>query len=318
MFGFYPGEKMTYEDAIAQIVNEHKSLVTDAVEASINTGNKCDVEYCLRGFHDGKLRWVRGIGNLTHDQEGKSRYFTGLLIDITVHKQDELRKNDFIGMASHELKTPLTSLQAYIQMLAARAKKAEDAFAVNALAKASTQVKKMITLINGFLNVSSFEAGKIYLNEQTFELNDLLNEIVEDFMLTTTSHNVLLLPSPALTVYADKDKIGQVISNFLNNAMKYSPNGKNIKLTCIESEGMAKVSVTDEGIGVNAYDQEKLFDRYFRVENEQTQLISGFGLGLYLSAEIIRRHKGEVWVESEVGQGAAFYFSLPLAQAVSV
>ncbi|MDR3697829.1 chemotaxis protein CheB [Mucilaginibacter sp.] len=313
MFNFHPDEQMPYDAVIKQIDPEYQLLVKEAIENSVNQGAKCDVEFPIRGFHDKKLRWIKGVGNLSYDLDGKPGYFTGVLHDITIHKQDELRKNDFIGMASHELKTPLTSLQAYIQMLAARAKKAEDTFVVNALAKANTQVKKMITLINGFLNVSSFEAGKIYLNEQPFEMNDLLNEIMEDFLITTTSHDISILPGPALTVRADRDKIGQVISNFINNAVKYSPTGKNIKLICTESEGMAKVCVKDEGIGINIYDQEKLFDRYFRVENEQTQQIAGFGLGLYLSAEIIRRHKGEVWVESEIGMGAAFNFSLPLA-----
>jgi two-component system CheB/CheR fusion protein len=317
MFNFDPDEEMPYEAVIKQIDTEYQSLVKNAIEDSINKGCKCDVEFPIKGFHDKKLRWIKGVGNLSYDIDGKPGYFTGVLHDITLHKQDELRKNDFIGMASHELKTPLTSLQAYVQMLAARAKKDGDTFAVNALNKANLQVKKMTKLINGFLNVSSFEAGKIYLNEQTFEMNDLLNEIVEDFLLTTTSHDISLLPGLSLTVYADRDKIGQVIANFLSNAVKYSPNGKNIKLACTEAEGMAIVSVTDEGIGVNIYDREKLFDRYFRVKNEQTQQISGFGLGLYLSAEIIRQHKGTVWVESEIGMGAAFYFSLPLAYAVA-
>ena len=318
MFNFHPDEEMPYEAVIRQIDREYQSMVKGAIEDSINQGTKCDVEFPIRGFHDKKLRWIKGVGNLSYDIDGKPGYFTGVLYDITIHKQDELRKNDFIGMASHELKTPLTSLQAYVQMLTARAKKDEDTFAVNALNKANLQVKKMIALINGFLNVSSFEAGKIYLNEQTFEMNELLSEIVEDFLLITTSHDVLLVPSPLTYVHADRDKIGQVISNFLNNAVKYSPNGKNIKLSCAGVEGMVKVGVSDEGMGINTYDQEKLFDRYFRVESTQTQQISGFGLGLYLSAEIIRRHKGEVWVESEIGKGAAFYFSLPLAKAVAV
>jgi len=312
MFGFYPDEKMTYDDAIGQIVDEYQSLVTDAVTASINNGEKYDVEYCLRGFHDGKLRWVRGVGNLTRYQEGKSRYFTGLLIDITIHKQDDIRKNDFIAMVSHELRSPLTSLQGYVQMASARAKNAEDVFIVSTLDKANTQVKKMGSLINGFLNASSFGAGKIYLNEQTFEMNSLLNEIVEELMMASTSHHMVVLPGSPLSVSADRDKIGQVINNFLSNSVKYSPKGKNIEISCKELNGTVQVSVKDEGIGIKPADQEKLFDRYYRIESAQTQAISGFGLGLYLSTEIIQRHNGKVWVESEMGQGSTFHFSLPL------
>ena len=316
IFSFNADEEMPYEAVIRQIDPEYQTLVKDAIDTSINEGTKCDVEFPIIGFHDKKLRWIKGVGNLSYDIDGKPGYFTGVLHDITIHKQDELRKNDFIGMVSHELKTPLTSLQAYVQMLAARAKKDDDAFGINALEKANMQVKKMIALINGFLNVSSFEAGKIYLNEETFDMNVLVNEIAEDFLLMTGSHNILPLSCPSLSVHADRDKIGQVITNFLNNAIKYSPNGKVITLSCSETEGMVNVGIKDEGMGINAYDQEKLFDRYFRVESSQTQNIPGFGLGLYLSAEIIRRHQGKVWVESEPGEGSTFYFSLPLAPAL--
>ena len=312
IFGFHPDEQMTYEASIAQIDSKYQALVTDAVEANISKGIKCDIEFPLRGFHDGKIRWVRANGDLSLDQEDKPTYFTGVVHDITVHKQDELRKNDFIAMVSHELKTPLTSMQGYVQLLALRAKNDEDTFSMSKLEKVHSQVKKMTTLINGFLNTSSFEAGKIYLNEQTFEINDLLNEVVEEVMLITANHNFVVMPSPKVSVKADRDKIGQVINNFLTNAVKYSPKGKNIDISCKESNGNIQVSVKDQGIGIKPQDQEKLFDRYYRIESVQNQTISGFGLGLYLSAEIIHRHKGKVWVESEMGKGSTFYFSLPL------
>ncbi|MCO5951198.1 CheR family methyltransferase, partial [Mucilaginibacter flavidus] len=312
IFGFYPDEQMTYEAAIAQIDSQYQTLVTNAVEANINQGIKCDIEYPLRGFHDGKLRWVRANGDLSNDQDNKPAYFTGVLHDITAHKQDEIRKNDFIAIVSHELKTPLTSLQGYIQLLSSRAKNAEDTFSIAKLDKAHNQVKKMIALINGFLNVSSFEAGKIYLNEETFEMNALLNEVMEEVTLITASHNITVLPCPTVSVMADRDKIGQVINNFLSNSIKYSPHGKNIEISCKEVNGNVQVSVKDEGIGIKPQDQKKLFDRYYRIENMDTQKISGFGLGLYLSAEIIQRHNGKVWIESEIGKGSIFYFSLPL------
>jgi len=312
LFGFHADELMNYELTIAQIDSGYQSLVTDAIEAAISRGEVCDVEFPLKGFHDGKLRWVRANGNLTHDQDGKPGYFTGVMHDVTVHKQEDIRKTDFIAMASHELKTPLTTLQAYVQMLAAKANKAGDTFAVGALNKANIQVKKMSTLINGFLSASSFEAGKIYLNEQPFEMNALLKEIVEDTMVITKSHHIIVTSDSNIIVHADRDKIGQVITNFLSNAIKYSPKGKNIKVSCKKIEGLVEVSINDEGLGIAPQDQQKLFDRYYRIESEQTQNISGFGLGLYLSAEIIQRHNGKVWVESEMGKGSTFYFSLPL------
>jgi two-component system CheB/CheR fusion protein len=313
MFGFHPDEKMTYEDAIAQIDSDYQSLVTNAVNAAIKKGERYDVEYPLRGLHDGKLRWVRAIGNLVLDKEGKPSYFTGVLNDITMHKQDDIRKNDFIAMVSHELRTPLTSIGGYVQMAGVKAKKIDDTFIVEKLDKANSQVKKMTALINGFLNVSSFGAGKIYLTEQNFEINALLNEVINEVKSTNKSHHIVLSPGTPLTVKADKEKIGQVIHNFLSKAVKYSPNSKNIEVSLQQIDGMVQVSVKDEGIGIKPQDQEKLFDRYYRIESIDTQTISGFGLGLYLSAEIIQRHRGKVWVESEVGKGSTFYFSLPLS-----
>ena len=312
LFGFHPDEDMPLEAAIAQVVAEYQPVVTNAIQAAIEGGEKCDIEYPLHGFHDGKMRWVRAIGNLAFDKDGKPRYFTGLLLDITMHKQNEIRKNDFIAMVSHELRTPLASMQGYVQLLAQRAKKANDDYAVTSLGKANNQVKKMTTLINGFLNASSFEAGKIYLNEETFVLSDLITEIVEEITLTNSSHHITLLPGCTLPIKADRDKIGQVIHNFLSNAVKYSPSGGNIELQCNEAGGMIEVSVKDDGIGIKIQDQEKLFDRYYRVENSNTSKITGFGLGLYLSSEIISSHKGKVWINSVMEKGSTFYFSLPL------
>lgn len=311
IFGFHRDEQMTYEAAISQIDDKYRTLVTEAVEANINENIKFDIEYPLRGLHDGKLRWVRANGDLSNDQDDNPAYFTGVVHDITVHKQDEIRKNDFIAMVSHELRNPLASLQGYIQLLLSRAKKDEDTFCIAKLDKAQNQVKKMTVLINGFLNVSSFEAGKIYLNEQIFEMESLINEIIEEIVLTNVRHTVVLNPCPSLVVKADRDKIGQVINNFLSNSIKYSPNGKNIEVSCNVVDGNVQVGVKDEGMGINPQDQERLFDRYYRIENRDTQAISGFGLGLYLSAEIIQRHNGKVWVESETGKGSTFYFSLP-------
>jgi len=313
MFGFSQDEEMSYEDAVAQIAPEYRLMVTDAVEANISNGQKYDLEYPLRQRHDAKQRWVRAVGNRSFDTDGKPGYFTGVLLDVTMHKQDELRKNDFIAMVSHELKTPLTSLKANIQAAAARAKKNDDKFIVASLESANKQVKKMGVLIDGFLNLSSLESGKIYINEQIFAIDVLINEIIDEMRSTNVTHQIVLNNCAALSVKGDREKIGQVINNFLSNAVKYSPKGHEIELACKQEHGAAQVSVSDEGMGIKPEDQDKLFKRYYRVDGAQTKNIAGFGLGLYLSAEIIHRHNGQIWVESEPGKGSTFYFSLPLS-----
>jgi PAS domain S-box-containing protein len=309
-FGFEPYEEVPYEAAINQIHEDYRQAAADLVEAAITKGIRFDMEYPVVGYQDGKLRWVRGIGEVQH-LDGKS-YFTGVLHDITEKKEDEMRKNDFIGMVSHELKTPLTSLTAILQVLNAKLKKSEDGFVPGALEKANQQVKKMTGMINGFLNISRLESGKILIDKQTFTIGELVKEAIEETNLVGVGHIIDLQTCDKIVVNADRDKIGSVISNLLSNAIKYSPKGSHILVNCRRSENEVLFSVEDEGLGIRPEDREKVFDRFYRVESNYTRHISGFGIGLYLSAEIIRRHNGRIWVESENGKGSTFYFCLPL------
>jgi PAS domain S-box-containing protein len=311
-FGFAPDEEVPYEAAINQIHPDYRQTAADLVEAAITKGVKFDLEYPIIGNNDGKLRWVRGIGTVQQDEKGINRYFTGVLHEITEQKQDEIRKNDFIGMVSHELKTPLTSLTAILQVLNAKFKNSEDAFVPGALQKANLQVRRMSAMINGFLNISRLESGKILIEKQTFNIDQLLQEIISEAQMTVTTHHIELLGCGDVEIYADRDKISSVISNLISNAVKYSPKGKLIKVKCGFTDKQITISIQDEGMGIKPADMEKIFDRYFRVETNNTQHISGFGIGLYLSAEIIQRHNGKIWVESESGVGSTFYFSLPI------
>lgn len=170
----------------------------------------------------------------------------------------------------------------------------------------------MTSLINGFLTISQLEAGKISLHRQEFDISALISEVLDEFTSAPIKHNIVVHKCDSLFVDADREKISQVIYNLISNAIKYSPEGKNIEVSCGTLNDVLQVSITDEGMGIKPDDQKKLFDRYHRVANVNTQSISGFGLGLYLSTEIIQRHDGKMWVESELGKGSTFYFSLPL------
>jgi two-component system sensor histidine kinase VicK len=313
LFGYNADEHVTYEDVVKQIPEDYRHYIETAVEKALINKDTYNVEHPVVGYHDQKLRWLKASGKLNQNPKDGKAYFSGVLLDITEQKQDEQRKNDFIGMVSHELKTPLTSLSAYIQMLHARAKKSDDTFTTGALDKVSSQVKKMSTMINGFLNVSRLESGKIHLDIQNFRLDELVKDMVDETVLTTASHEIILLPCHPAEVSADRDKIGSVISNLLSNAIKYSPRGMTIEVQCQVVDSMAQVSVKDQGIGIKPQDIDRLFERYYRVDSKQTQTISGFGIGLYLCAEIIQRHDGKILADSQVGSGSTFYFSLPLA-----
>jgi PAS domain S-box-containing protein len=314
-FGYHANEAMTYAMAIAQIREDHRDKVVNEINAAIDLDKHYDMEYPIIQFKTDQLRWVRATGKLNPATNGRDSYFSGTIMDITEQKLDDQRKNDFIGMVSHELKTPLTSLSAYVQMLLAKAKNNEDSFTAGALDKAKTQVKKMTTMINGFLNVSRLESGKIHIDKQLFDMKDLVKEAEEEARATIGSHDIVFEPVEETLVTADRDKIGHVINNFISNAVKYSPVGSTINVACITVGKNAQISVKDQGIGIKPADIDKLFERYYRVENVSTKSISGFGIGLYLCSEIIERHSGSIWVESTVGEGSTFHFSIPLDAA---
>lgn len=310
LFGFHPDQEITIDDALAQITEEYRGYVQQKLENALSGDGDYDVSYPVVGFHDQKLRWLRAIGNLKADKSGEFSSFTGVVMDITPLKKDEQRKNDFIAMVSHELKTPLTSLNGYIQILQRRVNGIGNEFVHSSLVLAGKQVKKMTGMINGFLNVSRLESGKIVLSPTHFSLSDLVESTVEESRMIEDGKDMIFHGCDHLHVYADYDKISSVIANLISNAVKYAPLANQIDVKCELVDHMAQVSVRDYGIGIQTQDIDKLFERYYRVQSDSH--ISGFGIGLYLSAEIIARHNGRIWVDSEPGKGSTFYFSLPL------
>lgn len=316
LFGITHTDTVTYEkDFLPGLHPEDRERVIEVINnvfiKSVSNGDY-DIEYRTVGAEDKKLRWVRAKGKTYFDELDKPLRFIGSVLDITEQKSDELRKNDFISMVSHELKTPLTSVKAYIQMLMETAA-AKDAFMEQLLTKADNQVRRMGSLIDGFLNVSRLESGKLLLHKEHFNLNDLIEDIKEDASLIFSTHIIKSTHCHAFSVYADKEKIGSVILNLLSNAVKYSPKESTIHIDCSEDGNNVKISVHDEGFGISEEDLTKLFERFYRVQNSQNRFISGFGIGLYLSAEIIHGHNGKIWAESTPDKGSVFRFTLPLS-----
>jgi two-component system sensor histidine kinase VicK len=318
LFGISHHDEVTYEkDFLPGLHEEDRERIRKIIKNAYNkslTNGAYDVEYRTVGMEDGQVRWVKAKGKVFFDEQDNPIRFVGSVLEITDQKENELRKNDFIGMVSHELKTPLTSLKAYVQILNGRAKKEGNSFAGITLDKVELQINKMSTMINGFLNVSRLESGKIHLDKIEFKMDDLVREIIAEAAPVMSSHTITLIPCDCIYVTADRDKIGQVINNLISNAVKYSPRGKIVEVMCMRIGDDAQVSIKDEGMGIRAQDKDRLFDRFYRVETPHTLNIAGFGIGLYLSAEIIRRHNGKIWVESEKAVGSTFSFSLPLVE----
>lgn len=314
LFGL-PAQGTICLDQIIEVVTPaYRHLLSETLEEGLTQAKQSDTEYQIEHTGTGRKHWIRSTGKMVLDADKQPLRYAGLVMDVTERRQDDQRKNDFIGMVSHELKTPLTSLKGYIQLLSRRAEKQADQFAANALSKVEIQVNKMSNMINSFLNISRLESGKIHLNSLDFDLGKLLTEVVEETLLTNDHHQISYVPCHPIFVYADRDKIEHVISNFLSNAIKYSAAGTSIELSCELQGDQVTVSVRDQGMGIRKSDLDKLFDRYYRVETSATH-ISGFGIGLYLSAEIIQRHHGQIGVKSEEHIGSTFFFTLPVSRS---
>ncbi|MDB5063520.1 MAG: hypothetical protein JWP67_3363 [Mucilaginibacter sp.] len=317
MFGITNNEPVSYENTfLLGLHPDDREKTDDAVCRALNkeiSNGDFDVEYRTIGVEDKKLRWVRAKGKVLFNEQDMPLRLIGAVLDITESKQNELKKNDFIAMASHELKTPLTSLKAYIQLLLLNARRTGDSFLVNALEKSDSQISKMTKLIHGFLDMSKLESGKLTLNMEVFDITKLIEEIIGDSRPISQGHDIVFENRSVINVNADREKIGQVISNFISNAIKYSPKNTSVVVELTTTDDSVKIAVKDNGIGIKQTDQQNIFQRFYRVQNESTKGFSGFGIGLYLSAEIINLHSGKIGVYSEAGKGSTFFFTLPIA-----
>ncbi|MCW5851466.1 MAG: PAS domain S-box protein [Anaerolineae bacterium] len=242
---------------------------------------------------------------------GGERVLLSILRDITDRKRLERQKDEFIAVASHELKTPLTSAKVFAQLLRKRLNRLQDEPAGRYLDKTEQQIDKLTELVNDLLDVSRIEAGRLELQAQAFSLVDCVHQIVADIQPTADAHGIVIEGDLATPVVGDQDRIGQVILNLLTNAVKYSPGADTVIVRLEDTPDQVIVSVQDFGIGIPPSDQAKIFDRFFRVDGTRERTYPGLGLGLYISSEIIRRHGGQLWVISEPGRGSTFTFSLP-------
>lgn len=238
-----------------------------------------------------------------------------LLDEIEFRKQAERKKDEFISIASHELKTPLTSVKGYVQLLERSIDKGDVPTLKKHLLKAKIQLEKLNELITDLLDISKIESGKLKFNKQPFMMDALLDSVTDIIHQSNPEFKIIKTGTAKREICADEMRIEQVIINFLTNAIKYSPGTSEIHIKVEERGEHIYVGVKDFGIGINADQQKNVFEKFYRVE-ETAIHFQGLGIGLYISAEIIRRHNGEVGVQSIPGEGSEFYFSIPL-QSIS-
>jgi len=312
-FGLSSDKNMDLSLAIAVILPEDRDRVSLAIEhvLSKDSDGHYFIEYRIQNNVDKKIRLLQANGRVFYDSNGNPLSLNGTLRDITEQKKEEQRKDDFIGMVSHELKTPLTSLKAYLQILQRMDLPTKDPMSQNMLGKSVKQVHYMNTMINGFLNVSRLDSGQLHLMKTVFDFQSLFAEIEDEVLSTIKTHHFLFKAPGKIMIHADREKIAQVLHNLIGNAVKYSPLRSTIRVDYDANDNSLKVNVQDLGKGIAEEDQQRIFDRYYRVKETSGGVISGFGIGLYLCREIIELHDGTIQVQSVKDEGSIFSFTLP-------
>jgi len=249
-----------------------------------------------------------------HRVELEGQYKDRILLaieDITERRAIEQRKDDFLSIASHELKTPLTTVVGYMQMIKRlMPNDASDKFKT-AVEKTGIYVERLNQLLGELLDTSRIQTGNIELHHADFDFDKMVAETIEGLQTATPTYKINIVGSVGINYNGDESHLVQVLTNLISNAIKYSPAGSEIEVYTSRVSNFIKVSVKDQGMGIKEDEIEKIFARFYRVGEIQKHY-PGMGIGLYICDEIIKNHGGSLWAESEIGKGSVFSFTLPI------
>lgn len=321
MATFY-GSETTHPFSVGDNIKVRLKTNTSLMGETFSARGREGLEKLLRGqlqqfvleypvtVKNGEEKWFLLVASaLKHEGGGVVVSST----DITKLKRADQQKEEFLSIASHELKTPITSARAYVQVLQKILLQHKNKKVAPVLSKVLNQIEKMQLLISDLLDVSKIEAGKLRLNKQVFVLAELVSEVAEAMQLASETHTVRLRNESTAQVNADRERIGQVITNLIDNAIKYSPEADVVEVVCIDDGTHVQMSVTDFGLGIPKKDQKYLFKRFYRVRQmSQGGVYPGLGLGLYICNEIMQRSGGTLLVQSKSEVGSTFTFRLPI------
>jgi signal transduction histidine kinase len=329
IFGF--SEKVSRSAFVHAIHPEDRPIRVNAHRRALETGK---LFYEVRViWPDQSVHWIRIEGKVYFSDSIRPVRIIGTVLDISDRIQSQAalvamnqqledalieqkglqrQKDEFIGIASHELKTPVTSIKAYTQVLERILKQKGDLKEAAMMGKMDAQLTRLTSLIADLLDVTKMNSGRLQFNNTDFDLNDMIRFVVEDLQRTTDHHVIKETYADVGSVYADKERLGQVLTNLITNAIKYSPCGDEILVSSRLEDNHIVVSVEDHGIGISKENLQKVFEQFYRVSGKMQHTFPGLGLGLYISSEIIRREGGRLWVESVEGEGSTFSFSIPV------
>ena len=307
--GFDIEESKTKQSELVHPDDLEKSSL--AWRQAVKYKQKYEQEFRFKRNPDGAYRWHYAKAIPFNDEQGNITAWIGTSIDIDDQKKQLERKDEFIGVASHELKTPMTSLKGYLQLMGIQ----EDlpAAVKSYISKANISLTKLQRLVDELLDVSRIKAGKLKFSKHIFNLTELVNQCVENSSVMYPLYTIEKELKEDIMVMGNEERIEQVFMNLINNAVKYSPENRNIIVRTEEDGISAIVSVTDFGVGMSEQEQKFVFERFYRV-NGNNFLTPGLGMGLYIVSEIIKEHQGEIRIKSKPNEGSIFSFSLPLVK----
>ncbi|MVN21616.1 CheR family methyltransferase [Mucilaginibacter arboris] len=320
LFGYTSAGSAHYNIFLGQVHPDDRSNLHEIIQKTLRgeNGGNFNAQYRMVRPPDQKICWMKSKGKAYFDEQNQPVRFVGTVLDISTEKQAEQNmgkllqeKDEFMSIASHELKTPITSIKAGLQILERSMTGKEEFKNILLLAKrANQQTGKLADLVKDLLDVTKIQSGSLVLDKFRFPIVGFVRECCEQISDKSGDYEIIIHGSEDLMVYADRNRTEQVMTNLITNAIKYAPGSNIMKIAITKEIGSVKITVTDFGIGVAKEKIPFLFDRFFRAE-EVTKNYAGLGLGLYISAEIVKRHHGEIGVESEPGKGSSFWFTLP-------
>jgi two-component system, chemotaxis family, CheB/CheR fusion protein len=314
MLGLDPTDEVKSGTYVLQFI--HKEDVERAREAllkAVSDGLTFQEEFRVVRQDNKEVRWMNGYGRtIEKNANGSAKRIVGVMYDITQRKKLEQQKDELISVASHELKTPVTSIMAYTQILQDRFEKMNETENSKLMQKLNAQVERLNSLIKDLLDTTNLSEGRLPLHKTEFDLDNVIAERLEEFQYLSARHKLVFKKGEVGKIKADKERIEQVLNNLFSNAIKYSPEGGEIVVSSEPIRNGVKVSIQDKGIGIPDDLKSRVFERFFRVSNPQVETYPGMGLGLYISAGIIHRHGGTIAASSKLGEGSIFHFTLPL------
>lgn len=313
---FVNGKWYEYSDSEKDFPETHPDdyKIKEEFERCRKRGKSLDLEVRIKNRETGDFRYHLLRVTPVYE-ESTIKNWVGSFTDIDDQKKVEKEKDEFLSIASHELKTPLTSIKAYVQLLERKLKLDKESAEAGFLTKVQDQIEKLNTLITDLLDVSKIENGKLKITKKPTNLEGVISNAIDTIVQTHESRVKIKRDGvkPDILIPLDEIRIEQVLINFLTNAIKYSPQNNQVIVTTFvdEEEQEVRVSVTDFGIGIPDFKQEAVFNKFYRVEESSLQF-QGMGIGLFICSEIIKQHHGNIGVSSKVDEGSTFYFTLPL------